>query len=232
MKITRTLLWFKDGEEVLLQLNERFFGLSTLLNRLLNENYDGKKIKFINIDFSTEKTYKIHPDLPQNDAYYYGGHLRYYGVFDLEKFEELSDIEQNKLAWNKACDYLRLASKLTKNEKLFEACNYAHKKGMELGLNPDYRVIENDINIFGKKLRASVWINFNQEGMTSKFTLEENSNILFEKKIDKAKHGIEFFLEIYKKIEISGNEITIEGHKEIEYLPLKILVDEDLLKSA
>lgn len=232
MKITRTLLWFKDGEEVLLQLNERFFGLSTLLNRLLNENYDGKKIKFINIDFSTEKTYKIHIDLPQNDAYYYGGHLRYYGVFDLEKFEKLSDIEQNKLAWNKACDYLRLASKLTKNEKLFEACNYAYKKGMELGLNPDYRVIENDINIFGKKLRASVWINFNQEGMTSKFTLEENSNILFEKKIDKAKHGIEFFLEIYKKIEISGNEITIEGHKEIEYLPLKILVDEDLLKSA
>lgn len=64
MNIERTLFWFKDGDEVLKTLNEDFFGLGTLLNRLLNEKYEGKKIKFINLDFCTNRTYELHPSLP------------------------------------------------------------------------------------------------------------------------------------------------------------------------
>src|SRR5438128_494733 len=51
MKIGRTLFWFKDGDEQALDLNERFFAYGTFLNRLLNEHYSGKKLKFININF-------------------------------------------------------------------------------------------------------------------------------------------------------------------------------------
>jgi hypothetical protein len=47
MNIERTLFWFTDGDELLNNFNEDFFGLGTLLNRLLNEKYNGKKIKFI-----------------------------------------------------------------------------------------------------------------------------------------------------------------------------------------
>lgn len=51
MKIERTLFWFRDGNEKLLHLNEYFYGLSVLLNNLLNDKYEGKRIQFINIDF-------------------------------------------------------------------------------------------------------------------------------------------------------------------------------------
>ena len=56
MKIDRTLFWFIDGENQLNLVNDDFFGIATLLNRLMNETYDGKKIKFINIEFSTDRT--------------------------------------------------------------------------------------------------------------------------------------------------------------------------------
>ena len=77
MNIERTLFWFKDGDELLISINEDFFGLATLLNRLLNEKYNGKKIKFINLDFATDKTYDLHTNLPKEHPYYFGGHLRY-----------------------------------------------------------------------------------------------------------------------------------------------------------
>ena len=222
MKIDRTLFWFKDGEIEFLDLNERFFSLGTLLNRLLNEKYDGKKIEFINIDFSSEKTYKLYPKLPKSDAYYYGGHLRYYGTFDFDEFSRLSDEEQNKFIWEKACDYLSSSAKSIKNKKLLEACDYACKKGLELELNADYRMVEKDVVLFNQPLKASVWVNFKKDGMHSKFTLEKDNTIIFEKEIDKTKNGVEFFLEMYKDIDLKGNDIIIKGRKDVEYLPLKI----------
>jgi hypothetical protein len=223
--IERTLFWFKDGDEMLTALNEDFFALGTLLNRLLNERYDGKKFKFINLDFATKKTYELHSNLPQDEPYYYGGHLRYYGVFDREQFDQFSRIEQNKYVWNKGYEYLIKSAISIKNEKLLEATEYAYKKGIEMDLNPDYRVVEADVNFSGQKLKASVWINFKEDGMYSKFTLEKDQEIVFEKQIDQTKKGIEFFLEMYKVIELENNYIVIKGRKDVEYLPLKISLD-------
>jgi hypothetical protein len=72
MKIGRTLFWFEDGDESLSTIDHDFYGLSILLNRLLNEKYDGKSIQFINIYFSTEKTYELYPNLSKEKHYYYG----------------------------------------------------------------------------------------------------------------------------------------------------------------
>jgi len=229
MKIDRTLFWFKDGDLELLELNERFFGFGTLLNRLLNEKYEGKKIEFINIDFATEKTYELYPKLPKSDAYYYGGHLRYYGLFNTDEFSKLNIEEQNKLIWSKACDYLISSAKSIKNKKLIDACDYASKRGLELNLNADYRMVEKDIELFNQPMKAAVWVNFKKEGMYSKFTLEKENKIVFEKEIDKTKNGIEFFLEMYKDIDLKGNDIIIKGRKDVEYLPLKIPISKEEL---
>jgi len=43
MKIERVLFWFKAGGVMLNDLNKAFFGLGTLLNRMLNQSYDGKR---------------------------------------------------------------------------------------------------------------------------------------------------------------------------------------------
>jgi len=44
MNIGRTLFWFKDGNDRLNEFDDSFFALGTLLNRLLNQKYEGKKL--------------------------------------------------------------------------------------------------------------------------------------------------------------------------------------------
>ena len=229
MNIDRTLFWFKDGDEMLIALNEDFLGLAALLNRLLNDRYDGKKIKFINLDFATDKTYELHPNLPKEDAYYYGGHLRYYGVFNKEQFSSLSWTEQQKYVWDKAYQYLCKSAQSIKNKKLLEAAEYAYEKGIEINLNPDYRMVETNINVSGQQLKASVWVNFKEDGMYSKLTLEKEEEIVFEREIDRTKKGVEFFLEMYKGIELDNGNIVIKGRKDVDSLPLKIPLNKVVL---
>lgn len=230
--IGRTLFWFLDGDEMLLVCNERFFAFGTLLNRLLNEKYTGKKIKFINIDFSTEKTYELHPNTPKNETYYYGGHLRFYGVFDYVNFSKLNEDEQIGFVWKTACKYLSASAQTIKNDDLLQACDYAYNKGLELGLNPDYVVVENSVTLYGWPIKASLWINFIKDEMYSKLTLEKAGEVVFEKNIDKTRIGIEFFLEMYKRIECDGSSIIIKGHRDVDYLPLKIPIDASLIQPA
>ena len=229
MNIGRTLFWFKDGDKQLHDLNNRFFEQGILLNRLLNEVYDGKKIKFININFSTNETYLLFPVLPKNKPYYYAGNLQYYGEFNRRLFENLSFKEQQNFIWKKANDYLKESAIILKNDNLAKSVEFAFNEGLKRNLNPDFKVIEANVNVGGKELKASVWINFNKDEMSSKFTLEDAGKILFEKHIDKTKVGIEFFLEIYKSIETDNNNIIIKGPKDVEYLPLKIPFSEILI---
>jgi hypothetical protein len=225
MKIERTLFWFSNGDTTLLSLNEAFFHLSVLLNRLINERYDGKKIKYLNIDFATEETYKLHAVLPKNEPYFFGGHLRFYGVFDYEQVIKLDADEQKLLLWEMACKFVKQSATKTKNDSLYEAADYAYKKGIERNLNADYRLVESEVSICGRKFLAAVWIHFKPDGMYSRFALQDGNKILLSKDIDSTKNGIEFFLYMYKRIEAIDNMIIIKGHRDVKYLPLKIPID-------
>ncbi|TGV02131.1 hypothetical protein [Flavivirga rizhaonensis] len=227
--IERTLFWFMDGDEQKSAMDNRYFSLGTLLNRLMGERYEGKRIKFINIYFNTEETYKIHPQVPKHNTHFYGGHLNYDDVFDLNSFNKMTEIEQDQFIWKRAFEILKEASIAIKNKELLKACEYAYKKGIEINLNPDYRMVENDIVLFDQALKASVWVNFKKEGMYSKFTLEKENEIIFEQEIDKTKNGIEFFLEMYKDIELKDHDIIIKGRKDVEYLPLTIPIKKEEL---
>ncbi|WP_153394810.1 hypothetical protein [Chryseobacterium vaccae] len=226
MKIGRTLFWFRDGSERIQHLSGQFFGLGTLLNRLLNEKYNGKKIPFINLEFNTEKTYELFPVIPKNTPYYSGGDLQYYGLFDQDEFMKLSWSGQSVFLWERGCQYLKDSAQLMKNKDLTEAVDYAYHKGLAMELNPDFRVVDTEIVLSGQKIRASVWIVFKEEGMYSKLTLEQDGTVIFEKNIDQTAHGIEFFLEIYKSINLEGENMVIKGRKDVEYLPLKISLAE------
>lgn len=226
MKIDRILYWFCDGDEMLPPLNEVFFGVGVLLNRLLNEFYDGKKLKFINLEFSTEKTYELHSNIPRDEPYYYGGHLTYYGLFNRVEFNTLNWTEKKRHVWDRTHQYLIKSAESMKNKKLIEAVDKAYSKGLDLGLNPDYRMVESDIIILGQELKVSVWVNFKEDGMYSKLTLEDRESILFEKHIDKTKNGVEFFLEMYKSVNLENDNIVIKGLRDVDYLPLKIPLQE------
>lgn len=227
-RIERTLFWFKDKNDDLLSLNNHFFGLATLFNRLLNEVYIGRRIQFINIDFSSEEKYKMFPQIPENYIHYYGGsggHLRYYGLLNFSEFYGLSEENQCMFIWDRAYDYLKAAAQEIKNNSLSEACEYAYKRGLEKKLNTDYRLIEADIIFHNQPVKASIWVNFKEDSMFSKLTLERNNAIVFERNIDQTKSGNEFFLEMYKSIEVNGNNIIIKGHKDAGCFPLKTPID-------
>lgn len=229
VKITRTLFWFKDRDEEISFLDDRFFGLATLLNRLLIEKYKGKIIKFINLYFYTEDYYRMFPQLKKEFTHYYNGHFQYYCLFDLAKFNQLNEEKQSKFIWFLACENLKHAAKTIKNNSLLESVIYAYERGIEINLNADYKVVEADIELYGEKLRAAVWINFKKDGIYSKFTLEKNDRTIFAKPIDETQNGIEYFLEIYKGIEVVKNSIIIKGDRDIDYLPLKIDISQKTL---
>lgn len=220
--IGRTLFWFKDGRTELKHLNDRFFGLATMLNRLMNESYDGKKVKFINVYFATAVTYEIFPEPSIDYIHYYGGHLSYSALFVLEEFENLSQDDQAKYVWDHAIQYLRRAGIQLKNESLVEAVDLANERGGNLRLNPDFPLIKRSFNIHGEEYSAELWIHFNSDDMFSKFWLKRNNQTIMEKMIDQSKAGYEFFLEMYKDIQMAGDHFVITGHRDVEYLPMMV----------
>lgn len=225
MKINRTLFWFSKSKTQLNELTARFYGLAFLLNRLMNEVYDGKKIKFINLEFNDEATYEAYPHIPKNEPYNYSGHLKFFGLLDYNLFFEMDDTSKNKFLWEKAHDYLLKLSKSSKNKKLELAVNYAFTKGIENNLNTDYKVLEETFLFSSHEIECSVWIYFKNNGMHSKLLVKNKLELIYEQEIDRTDNGVEFFLEIYKELRIEGNKIILSGSNDIDYLPLEIILN-------
>lgn len=228
MNIGRTLFWFKDENEQFSSMTADFFGLATLLNRLLNEKYTGKKIKFINLYFATDKAYESYPHL-KDQPYYYGGHLTYDGVFNVSDFNALSWDEKTVYLWEKAYKYIKKSAEFTKNQQLSDAIEYAYAKGIQINLNPDYRLLEINISVSEQPFKVALWINFRGDDMYSTLTIENDKDVIFEKEIDNTKSGVEFFLEMYRALEFDGRNIIIKGSRDVDYLPLKVPLPEFIL---
>lgn len=228
LSIERTLFGFNDGIDTINILNDKFNFLAILLNRLLSEKYNGKKIKYMNIFFydSSEKLQKAYGK--EYFLHYYGGQFTYKKVVDLSCFLALNFNDQKKFIWKQAYEMLQFASKELKNESLRISSEYAYHKGLNLKLNADYRMIETDIVLFEENYKASLWINFLENQMQANLTLEKDNKIIFKKHIGDAPNGMEFFLIMFKKIEQIDNSIIIKGSKDVECLPMKILFSEDL----
>jgi len=225
MKIDRLLFWFGDADQRFDEWNNKFFGLARLLTRLLKQNYDGKKIKFINIHFYTNDRYERYPVLPKGQPHL-GSDLTFYGVWEIEDFKQLSDQEQLRYVWDRSYEYLVKSAVYIKNDKFLKAVELAYKQGLLLGFNPDYRMVEEDLIILDENYKAAVWANFKEDEMYSKFTLEKANQIVFEKQMDRWKTGNEFFFVAYKSICIEKNSIIIKGHGDVDTLPLKIPISE------
>lgn len=223
MKIERTLYWFRYEGNRLDHYINRFFPLANLLNRLLNEVYNGKKIKFININFLTEENYAQSPLMLKDQADFRGNSFAYNGIIDYSVFDNLSEHEKKVFLWDRALKYFESAAKTMKNSDFYEAAKYAYKKGVEMNYNPDYIILENEAIIDNKNIKASIWLHFEEDGaMYYRLVLQKNETVILEKELDNCVPGIEFFLVIYKKIEINDDHIIIKGVRDVDYLPLKI----------
>lgn len=222
--IDRALIWFRDGENDLEDLNDKYYPISLLLNRLMNERYDGNRIEFINILFSSERTYELYPS-EKYCAHYYGGHLNYDDVFDFEFFNKSNEEAKKEIIWEAACKALKDAAKKIQNTELLDAAQYTFDKGISLGLDPNYSLLSTSCRYKGDEIEATLDIDFSETKMLSVLRVKNGDKMIFTQNIDSAEVGMEFFLEMYTKLEIDQKKITLKGKKDIEYLPLVIPLD-------
>lgn len=222
MKIERVLFWFRDGQEKLINLNDDFFGLSVLFTRLLNENYRGKKINFINVDFMTDNTYAYYPILKRESAEIFGKDLRYFGTFDNVYFSKFNKADKQLYIWDKAHNYLLEMAKISHNEELQKAVEFSYLQGLKLKLIPDYENVNLEFQYNNIIYKASIWICFADDYMYSKLIVENTGRKIFEKEIARTKIGVELFLSIYKKIILKNDFLIVQGAKDVDHLPFKM----------
>jgi hypothetical protein len=229
--IGRLMFWFSDGEK-LYDYTVRFSALAMLMNRLINENYLGKEIKFLNINFNTQSTYDHYENLKLNYTHSHGGHIQHNSFFLRDHFDQKSITEQKILLWDLALEALQKIADDTKNFELKTCSEFAYKAGIEKSLREDFILLQEFSKIGVNQLRAELWAEFEGNKVSSRFKVFNNEELIFDKVIDSASPDVEFFYAMYKKIIFHPKgQIIIKGHFEVEYLPLKIEINELLKKT-
>lgn len=219
------LFWFKDGEEELYKYTKMSCPLAMLLNRLLNETYRGKRIRFFNVNFNTQRSFDLFDKIALNHTHSYGGHLQHYTLFDRKAFEAMSLSDQKQYLWNRAHEILVTISKDLKNEALASSADLAFQKGLATHLKEDFVMKSAELEINGKVVLANLWAEYHADKVYLKLVVEHEGKQILTQEIDSTGLDIEFFYEMYKKIVVdSKNNIVIKGHYDIEYLPLTVAV--------
>jgi hypothetical protein len=232
--IRRTLLWFKNDDfSVDEVLSNYYYGLSVFLNEELCKYYLGRNLQLINIYYVPIKGFEL-PNISYRPNYmhYYGGYIRYMGIIDYHDFNLKSNEEKKLYLWQTACDCLKRIGIKFNNQELAIAAEKAYFSGIEKGLCTDYVPVSNEFEYNGISLKARLLITFGENKMFSTFELISEKKVVFSKLLDQSVLGIEFFLEMYKKIEIKDKYLILKGHREIEYLPMKWDLDAILLQST
>lgn len=222
--IQRTMLWFKNDEfEHIHPLVNYYFGLSKLLNEELCKFYTGRKLKLVNIYYVPIAGFELPNISYKPDFMHYNvAHIRYMGIIDYQEFNSKSKEERKIYLWQTACDCLKQIGIKFNNQELAFAAEKAYHSGIEKGLCTDYEAVSNEFEYKDKFLKARVVISFGETKMYSTFELLSENQVLYSKLLDQSELGSGFFLEMYKKIEIKENILILKGHREIEYLPMKI----------
>lgn len=219
----RLLFWFRDSDYQLYDYTVKFGPLAMLLSRLINENYSGKKIKFININFCSPQIYIDNKSLKENYTHEFGGDIRHNSFFYKNEFDKLDFKNQKKQLWNFLFEIMLKIASDTKNFDLKSSVESAFKKGIENGLLEDFILLEEIKTIKEKNIRVELWANFENSRVFANLKIYVNNINKYSRLIDNSASDNEFFYKMFKKIMIDekGN-ILIKGHNEIEYLPIKI----------
>ncbi len=210
--------WFKDGIDVIQNLNEKFMPLGHLMSRLLAQEFDSKRIKFINHQLNTEKTYFLFPQSEKNYLHEGVNEIWYNDCFDLQEFLAHNENTQKKILWERAYK----AFIASKKKEVKEAFEKAYSAGLDANLEYDYNILEIEFNIQNEEYLAALRISFEEDSKNSTLIVYKSNSQIYSRHIDESDLGNPFFLEMYNSIEVNSDQIIIKGDSDIDYLPLKI----------
>ena len=156
----------------------------------------------------------------------------FFDVFDLKSFLELDFVMQVQYLWKRVFSILVDVSERLKDSMLREAIQYAYKKGLDIGLDPDFRILQQNIMIKNKSLDASLWARFNREVVIAEFALSIGDRVIFTNEVDQSRPDIEFFYEMFTRIEVDKkNRIIIKGARDVDIFPIRIIIPEEVLNA-
>ncbi|WP_422106609.1 hypothetical protein [Winogradskyella sp.] len=90
----------------------------------------------------------------------------------------------------------------------------SNNKGKELNYNPNFRLLDVNLEISDEIIRASLYVDFSEDWMSTKLILLKDSNTLFEIDVDRSMTGNEFFMDNYKDICVKDNFIVIKTQEQ------------------
>ncbi len=229
MPINNVIWSFEDEYGEVVIRNEQLFPWMLLQERLMKEVYKGSRIRAIHLNFISEERYLQKPEVLRYHVNSHIGKLSYNEVFDLDAFEKMPREGRPAFMWNKAFEVLKLLAKETDNPLLLEAAEYAWRKGLDTGLNPDYRLLEKEVELHGETCLAVIWMIFSADRMTAVFKLERNGKVLLEKSISSTILGVGYLLWAFESIEAARDTIIIKGSKNMGELPMKLPVSAEMI---
>ncbi|UKN02717.1 hypothetical protein K6119_04210 [Paracrocinitomix mangrovi] len=223
--IVRLLIWFKNPDDSLYELTRLFVPVSMLMNRLLNELYSGKKIKFLNINLRTADSFEKIENASIDYVHSYGGHISIDSILPLDKFNSLSYTEQLYFVWDLAKEAILKISTDLKNNDLSDAVQKAYQKGLDQNIDLDFDLIVEEFQIGNHTFVASLKMEFDKNIVHAHYKIVSDSKSIFNQIIDSTTCDTEFFYEMFKSIVTEGNHIVLKGHEEVDYLPLYVEIE-------
>ena len=95
-------------------------------------------------------------------------------------------------------------------------------------MNADYIVLETELFLFDKPLKAEILYMFKEDEMYACLVLHRGKEEVLKKEIGKGQLGNPFFLIMYKRITAKWDTITIEYVRIAEAPPIRVQVSPDL----
>jgi hypothetical protein len=210
-KMIRTQFYFKDIYEIP-EYNKRFTALAYFFNRLISIEHDDDKLKLVNIEFSTKRTYETYTSELANHVERKFNFLNYYAIWDKDSFEKLNFEEQLIFIWEKAHQNLKEACLQIKNESLLKAIERVYHNGLLLNLNLNYYYMTTLIHFQQQEVKAGIFVKCKKDIIEYSFQIEKDETILWNIPLWEGNGAALIFLYAFKKIEVdSKNRIVIKG---------------------
>ena len=219
--IERVSIIISDENGRSLQHEKYYFGLSKYLEFKLNEVYIGKPLKFLNIHFRNELYYINFPTVNKNLCRWE------YGIAEVSLLYEVLDINENnyklnilfvwrqlKLALLKLAEMKNNPLSLDIIEEIFSNFPFDDKITLELLSSESLLYKCTLFAVFDPKIWAEVEIHDKVKNESRKIFLLNVTS------------GEEFFIDMFKKIEIVEGTVSIDGIRDAGVFPILININD------
>ncbi|RYZ54151.1 MAG: hypothetical protein EOP49_05790 [Sphingobacteriales bacterium] len=150
----------------------------------------------------------------------------YFDLLDFDEYLGMSVDQRRRYIWDRSIATLKKFGEERKIGNLPEAAEQANAAAISNGFNPDYKQIELHFEFEGQPYYSFLEFQFFEDRVSAVLSIFRAEMEVYKNVLETTQTDIEFFYEIYKKLVFEKGILTLKGHYEVDYLPLKIKIAE------